>query len=256
MSRGHGWIERKLVSLFEDRQHQFWTTAGLCREIYRADVVTKAQRVAVLRALRTSGADQSAWRRDAVRHQQPLRRGTKRQLWFRRASGKGESDPLPIVTPDPAEEAMRILARIDNDYGKLEILLGRNIAQQQIRALTEMRRGAPTGPRNPKTDFELMLLHEALITLAERQARNWSVGETAGFAERNFRFRYGATRKAVEMKLRRHLSGRDIAMKQRKLPRHHWVWPNPLLVAGWNPMLPIAEHYLRSDISGCPEPNH
>ena len=110
MSRGHGWIERELIALFDDQRQNSWTIAELCRAIFSphrvpAGVrqpntwgepiehvpVTKAQRVAVLRALRTSGADQLAWRRDTSRHKHAMKRGATHERRFQRTGTATQS---------------------------------------------------------------------------------------------------------------------------------------------------------------------
>jgi hypothetical protein len=52
MSRGYGAIQRKVLALIEAKPDHAWTTADLCRNVYPGWSVTKAQRVALGRALR------------------------------------------------------------------------------------------------------------------------------------------------------------------------------------------------------------
>lgn len=52
MSRGHGRVQRALLEIFQTTEGPQHDTADLCRIVYSAKEVTKAQRVAVLRALR------------------------------------------------------------------------------------------------------------------------------------------------------------------------------------------------------------
>jgi hypothetical protein len=108
MSRGHGWLERELIALFDDQQHTQWTIAELCRAIYHPEQmvvplshgfgapivrvpVTKTQLVAVRRALRTSGADRLAW--SEVKHvpKASRPRGAQYLHHFRRRSAATRS---------------------------------------------------------------------------------------------------------------------------------------------------------------------
>jgi hypothetical protein len=127
MSRGHGWIERELIALFDDRQHTGWTIAELCRAIYYPEQaavppshhfgvpivgvsVSKGQRVAVLRALRTSGADKLAWVSATLPKQSRLSRGAYHECRFQRrgtalrssiwAWRYGEEGPIWTETED------------------------------------------------------------------------------------------------------------------------------------------------------------
>jgi hypothetical protein len=136
MSKGHGWLERELIALFDDRQHTRWTIADLCRAIYYPEQaavlpsrrfgalivrvpVSKGQRVAVLRALRTSGADQLAWvsaplpnhpgrRKRGAWHERHFNRvgtATRSKLWAWRYD---EAGPIWVETFDNRVTATRI----------------------------------------------------------------------------------------------------------------------------------------------------
>jgi hypothetical protein len=52
MSRGAGHIQRTILALIADQPHGAWSTSDLCDIVYGRGVITKAQRVAVTRALR------------------------------------------------------------------------------------------------------------------------------------------------------------------------------------------------------------
>src|SRR5689334_4814729 len=56
MSRGPGHVTKALFQLFGGQQRVLFTTTDLCRIVYGCEQPTKAQRVAVLRAVRKISA--------------------------------------------------------------------------------------------------------------------------------------------------------------------------------------------------------
>lgn len=53
MSRGPGHVQRTILALIADQPHGAWSTSDLCRKVYRDYPVTRTERVAVTRALRS-----------------------------------------------------------------------------------------------------------------------------------------------------------------------------------------------------------
>jgi hypothetical protein len=104
---------------------------------------------------------------------------------------------------EPRELAEVLLAEITNKYRLLEVLLGEKEAQHRLRPLTKRRRGAPTGPRRPDRDFDLLLLHDALISQASRKSQTWSERQTGDYLHKSFRGQYGTTALGIKRKLER-----------------------------------------------------
>jgi hypothetical protein len=97
VSRGPGRIEEALRALFREQSDGIFTTAELCREVYRRRRIEKKHRVAVLRALKALA------RRSLPTLWRTVRRFERSDdLWFdHRKYAKRSPDSASALAPRP-----------------------------------------------------------------------------------------------------------------------------------------------------------
>lgn len=93
MSRGPGYIQRKLIELLTKNAKPLFSTEDLCSKVYRVRYVRKKHRVAVLRALKRIAKSKkvNVWR--------AVLKNNRDDFWFDYSRAPARRIPLPNIAP-------------------------------------------------------------------------------------------------------------------------------------------------------------
>lgn len=89
MGRGHGRVARGLIGLFDDQQHEVFSTGELCRIVFGVSHVEKRHRVSLLRTLKRLAKKELKFVRRRIQQHEKAD-----DLWF-----DGRVWPLPGSIP-------------------------------------------------------------------------------------------------------------------------------------------------------------